>query len=83
MSDYFGKGNRFEFGHILVEILQMYTMHSLAHRPQVSKSLNVYYLCYRHASFFAFFIFNKFPAINAFQMCVEYDKTKQTPSNKM
>ncbi len=32
MSNYFGKENRFEFGHILVEILQMYTLHNLAHR---------------------------------------------------
>ncbi len=40
-------------------------------------------LCYRHASFFAFFIFNKFPATHAFNMCVECDKTKQTPSNKI
>ncbi len=49
----------------------------------VSKLLNVLYLCYRHASFFAFFIFNKFPATYASHMCVEYDKTKQTPSNKI
>ncbi len=43
----------------------------------VSKKLNVFYLCYRHASFFAFFSFNKFPVTYAFHMCVEYDKTKQ------
>ncbi len=48
-----------------------------------SKWLNLFYLCYKHASFFAFFIFNKFPATWAFHMCVEYDKTKQTPSNKI
>ncbi len=45
----------------------------------VLKLLNVFYLYYRHVSFFAFFIFNKFPAKYAFHMCVEYDKTKQTP----
>ncbi len=49
----------------------------------VSKQLNAFYLCYRHASFFAFFISNTFPATYAFHMCVEYDKTKQTPSNKI
>ncbi len=32
--DYFGKENRFEFGHTLVEILQVYTMHNLPHRAQ-------------------------------------------------
>ncbi len=36
----------------------------------VSKQLNVFYLCYRHASFFAFLIFDKFPATYAFHMCV-------------
>ncbi len=35
MSDYSGKENRFEFGHILVEILQMFTMHNLQQRAQV------------------------------------------------
>ncbi len=40
------------------------------------KLLNVFCLCYRHALFFLFFIFNKFPAIYAFHMGVEYDKTK-------
>ncbi len=39
-----------------------------------SKSLNVFCLCYRHASFFRFFIFNKFPVAYAFHMCAEYDK---------
>ncbi len=29
------KKNRFEFGYILVEILQIYTMHNLPHRAQV------------------------------------------------
>ncbi len=48
----------------------------------VSKQLNVFYLCYRHASFFAFFIFTKIPETYAFHVCVEYDKTKLTPSNK-
>ncbi len=33
--------------------------------------------------FLRFFIFNKFPAKRAFHMCVECDKTKQTPSNKI
>ncbi len=32
MPDYFGKENRFEFGHKLVEILQMNTVHNLPHR---------------------------------------------------
>ncbi len=49
----------------------------------VSKELNVFFLCYIHSSFFVYFIFNKFPATCAFHMCVEYDKTKQTPSNKI
>ncbi len=35
MCDDFDKENRFEFGSILVEILQMYTMHNLPHRAQV------------------------------------------------
>ncbi len=43
----------------------------------------MFYVCDRHASFFAFFIFNKFPATYSFNMCVEYDKTKKTPSNKI
>ncbi len=29
MSIYFGKENRFELGHIMVEILQIHTMHQL------------------------------------------------------
>ncbi len=33
--------------------------------------------------FSRFFIFSKFPATYKFHMCVEYDKTKQTPSNKI
>ncbi len=33
--------------------------------------------------FSRFFIFNKFPATYAFHMCVEYDKTMKTPSNKI
>ncbi len=40
----------------------------------VSKKLNVFSLCYRHASFFPFFIVTKFPATYAFHLCVEYDK---------
>ncbi len=32
---FFGKENTFEFGHVLVEILQMYMMHNLPHRAQV------------------------------------------------
>ncbi len=35
MCDNFGKENRFEFGYILVGILQRYTMHNLPHRTQV------------------------------------------------
>ncbi len=35
MPDYFGKENGFEFGHKLVEILQMNTMHNLPHRAHV------------------------------------------------
>ncbi len=42
----------------------------------VSKQLNVFCLCYRHASFFPFFMFSKFPAASAFHLCVEYDNTK-------
>ncbi len=34
-SHYFGEENIFEFGYILVEILQIYTMHNLPHRVQV------------------------------------------------
>ncbi len=49
----------------------------------VSKLFIEFYLYYRHVSFFALFIFNKFPATYAFHICVEYDKTKQTPSNKI
>ncbi len=49
----------------------------------VSKQLNMFYFCYTRASFFAFFIFNKFPAKYAFHMCVEYDKAKQSPLNKI
>ncbi len=41
-----------------------------------SKSLNAFYVCYRHASFFAFFIRNKFIATYVGHMCVECDKTK-------
>ncbi len=47
-----------------------------------SKSLNVLYLCYRHASFFAFFIFNKFPATYLLHMCVEYDKQSKSPQTR-
>ncbi len=36
MSNYFGKEIRFEFGHMLVEIFQMYMMHNLPHRAQVT-----------------------------------------------
>ncbi len=35
LSDYFVKETRFEFGLILVEILQMFTIHNLTHRAQV------------------------------------------------
>ncbi len=49
----------------------------------VSKLLNVFYLFYRHASFFAFIISKKNSATYVFHMCVGYDKTKQTPSNKI
>ncbi len=49
----------------------------------VSKLLNVFYLFYRHASFFAFIISKKNSVTYAFHMCVGYDKTKQTPSNKI
>ncbi len=38
---------------------------------------------YRHASFFTFIIYKKNSATYAFHMCVGYDKTKQTPSNKI
>ncbi len=48
-----------------------------------STQFNVFCLCYRHASFFPFFNFNKFPSAFAFYLSVEYDKTKQTPSNKI
>ncbi len=40
------------------------------------KLLNVFRPCYRHASFFPFFIFNKFSTTYAFHMCAEYDKIK-------
>ncbi len=40
----------------------------------------MFYLFYRHASFFAFIISKKNSATYAFHMCVE---TKQTPSNKI
>ncbi len=43
----------------------------------------MFYLCYRHASFFAFIISKKISATYAFHMCVGYYKTKQTPSNKI
>ncbi len=49
----------------------------------VSKFLNMFYLFYRHASFFASTISIKNSATYAFHMCVDYDKTKQTPSNKI
>ncbi len=39
MSNHFGGEIRFEFGHILVEILQMFTMHNLTHRAQVMTTL--------------------------------------------
>ncbi len=35
-----------------------------------SKQLNVFCLCYRHASFFPFFIFSKVPATYAFPLYV-------------
>ncbi len=44
---------------------------------------NVFYLFYRHASFFAFIISKKISATYAFHMCVGYDKTKKPPSNKI
>ncbi len=46
-------------------------------------NLTCFIFFYRHASFFAFFISKKKSATYAFHMCVEYDKTKQTPSNKI
>ncbi len=35
VCEYFGKENRFKFAQILVDILQMFTMHNLPHRAQV------------------------------------------------
>ncbi len=43
----------------------------------------MFYLFYWHASFFAFIMPKQISATYAFHMCVGYDKTKQTPSNKI
>ncbi len=47
------------------------------------KQLNLFCLCYRHASLFMSFIFCKFPETYAFHLCVKYDKTNWILSNKV
>ncbi len=69
-------------------------MHNLPHRAQIMTTFSneiplnirqetVLHFRITHASFFAFIISKKISATYAFHMCVGYDKTKQTPSNKI
>ncbi len=61
MSDHFGRETLFEFGDILVEILQMFTMHNLPHRAQVMTTFkNEIPLKMRQGSVFHFIINTNF-----------------------
>ncbi len=44
MSGKFVKENRFAFGHVLAEILQMETVHKLPHRAQVRSKFKMKFL---------------------------------------